>query len=136
MKKREIMAKAWAIAREAVKQYGGKAVQYLSGALKMAWAAERHVAVIDRIAELETKGFKRWTKGSMDRLYISPEQLGLVCTFYRTGNISGAWFKGEEISNSQGRRLWGSKTFIDVKTEAVVSEHDVLRRAAAELAGL
>lgn len=36
--KREVMITAWEIAREAVVEFGGKVVEYLSGALKMAWA--------------------------------------------------------------------------------------------------
>lgn len=134
--KARVMRKAWEIAREAVKRFGGRTMQYMSEALRMAWAEEKHIAVIDRIEELEGKGFKRWTKGNMDRLYISPAQLGLVCTYYKTGNISGAWFQGTEISNSAGRRMWGSKTYIDIKTERVYSDNETLRCAAAELAGL
>lgn len=36
--RKEVMVTAWEIAREAVVEFGGKAVEYLSGALKMAWA--------------------------------------------------------------------------------------------------
>ena len=37
--KKEIMKKAWKIAKEAVKKFGGKAIEYIAEALKMAWAA-------------------------------------------------------------------------------------------------
>lgn len=36
--RKEVMVTAWEIAREAVVEFGGRAVEYLSGALKMAWA--------------------------------------------------------------------------------------------------
>ena len=36
--KKEVMAKAWEIAKEAVKKFGGKAIEYIAEAMKMAWA--------------------------------------------------------------------------------------------------
>ena len=89
-----------------------------------------------KIKELEEKGFKRWIKGNLDRLYINAAQLGLVCSYYKTGNVSSATFNGNSISNCEARRMKGSKTFIDVKTGKVYSDNDLLGKAAAELAGL
>lgn len=37
--KKEIMKKAWKIAKEAAKKFGGKAIEYIAEAMKMAWAA-------------------------------------------------------------------------------------------------
>ena len=132
------MRKAWEIVKEAMIRFGGKARQYMAEALRMAWAAVKKegMAVIDRIEELEGKGFKRWTKGNLDRLYINASQLGLVCTYYKTGSISGAWFCGDRVSNGEGYRMKGSKTFIDIKTERVYSDNEALGQAAAALAGL
>lgn len=39
--KKEIMTRAWEIAREAVKSFGGKVREYISEALKMAWRENR-----------------------------------------------------------------------------------------------
>ena len=39
--KKEIMTKAWKIAKEAVKTFGGKATEYIAEAMKMAWAAAK-----------------------------------------------------------------------------------------------
>lgn len=89
-----------------------------------------------KIAELIEKGFNRWTKGNLDRLYINASQLGLVCTYYKTGNISGAEFNGETISNCQARRYKAAKTFIDVTTGNVHSDIPALKEAAYALAGL
>lgn len=36
--KKEIMTNAWKIAKEAVKKFGGKAIEYISEAMKIAWA--------------------------------------------------------------------------------------------------
>ena len=90
----------------------------------------------NRIAELENLGFSRWTKGNLDRMYINAAQLGLVCSYYKTGNISSAEFQGESISNCQARRYKAAKTFIDIKTETVFSDIPALKAAAAELAGI
>ena len=69
-----------------------------------------------QIKTYEAKGFKRWTKGSMDRLYINVTDLGLEVSYYKTGNVSSARWCGESISNSDGRRFLASKVFVDVKT--------------------
>ncbi|APC45797.1 hypothetical protein PQA02_gp25 [Streptococcus phage CHPC577] len=37
--KKEIMTKAWKIAKNASTKFGGKAIEYIAGAMKMAWAA-------------------------------------------------------------------------------------------------
>jgi hypothetical protein len=89
-----------------------------------------------KIAELTGKGFSRWTKGNLDRLYINATQLGLVCSYYKTGNISGAEFNGDSISNCQARRYKAAKTFIDIKTEKVYSDYPTLKEAVCKLAGL
>lgn len=39
--KKEVMTKAWEIAKEAVKKFGGKAIEYIAEAMKMAWAAAK-----------------------------------------------------------------------------------------------
>lgn len=90
----------------------------------------------EKIAELENKGFKRWTKDNIDRLYIRAAQLGLVCTHYNTGNIHTAEFNGVSISNSQARRFINAETFIDVNTGKAYSDFDELAQAAAKLAGI
>lgn len=85
------------------------------------------------IKRLEELGFKRWKKHDKDRLYISSYNLGLKTERYKTGNISYASFKGEKISNSDGRRYIIAKTYIDVQTGRVYSTYDTLKDAAIEL---
>lgn len=89
-----------------------------------------------KITELTEKGFNRWTKGNLDRLYINASQLGLVCDYYKSGNISSAEFNGERISNCQARRYKAAKTFIDIKTGSVHSDIPALEEAAQMLAGI
>ena len=92
----------------------------------------------DEIKTLTDRGFNRWTEKLsngkvMDRLYIKPEYLGLELTRYKSGNISSAKFNGETISNSEARRIEGTKCYVDVATKEVVCDRDDLKQAAQEV---
>lgn len=92
----------------------------------------------DEIKTLTDRGFTRWTKKLpngkvIDRLYINPEYLGLELTRYKSGNISSAKFNGETISNSEARRIEGTKCYVDVATKEVVCDRDDLKQAAQEV---
>lgn len=92
----------------------------------------------DETKTLTDRGFNRWTKKLsngkvMDRLYIKPEYLGLELTRYKSGNISSAKFNGETISNSEARRIEGTKCYVDVATKEVVCDRDDLKQAAQEV---
>lgn len=134
--KAQIMKRAWEIAKAAATIFGGKASDYIrGGALKMAWAevSGKPATTEQKIAALEKKGFKRWQKGSYDRLYVNAGVLGLVCTYYRTGNISTSEFNGYSISNSHAYRMKAAKTYIDVKTWTLHSDDDDLFEAAQKI---
>ena len=91
----------------------------------------------EQIESLEKKGFRRWQKGSLDRLYINAAQLGLECTYYHTGNISGAEFCGVSISNCEARRMKAAKSYINVTTGEAHSDNgellDAIERILAEI---
>src|SRR5690625_2296264 len=42
---KEIMVRAWEIAREGQKKFGGKVSEYISGSLKIAWEESRRVTI-------------------------------------------------------------------------------------------
>lgn len=65
------------------------------------------------IKALEERGFKRWTKNGMDRLYINAETLGLDRETYK--------YRGERVSNTLAREMLAAKTYIDIETEKVFS---------------
>lgn len=68
------------------------------------------------IKALEKKGFNRWTKGDMDRLYFDIKKSGyLDVDYYKSGNVSSAYLNGERISNAEAYRLMSVKCFIDLK---------------------
>lgn len=85
------------------------------------------------IDKLETRGFKRWTKGDYDRLYIDATSMGLELSYYKTGNICYAEWKGERISNSRGYKFKTAKTYVDIKTGKVHSDRDDLKESAEEI---
>lgn len=133
--KKEIMSNAWKIAREGQKEFGGKVSEYFAQALKMAWAQAKNSIDIEA---LEKKGFNRWTKGNMDRLYFSLEKAGaLELDYYKSGNLRSADLDGKRISNAEACRLLAVKCFIDLKkgNELVVQcgredEQDMVRDLA------
>lgn len=113
--KKEIMVSAWQIAREGQKAFGGKVSEYFAQALKMAWAQAKNSINVE---DLEKKGFNRWTKGDMDRLYFNIERSGhMVVDHYNTGNISYAAIDGEEISHRFAGQILSVKCFIDLKND-------------------
>lgn len=85
------------------------------------------------IKRLEDMGFKRWTKGGKDRLYVNAKELGLDVDYYKTGNVKWAAFRGVEISNSEGRRMLNDKTYVEVQTGEVFSTCAKLAEAAEEI---
>ena len=132
---KKIMNKAWEIARNAAAKFGGRAVEYIAMALRMAWQEMKSGSIETRIAELEALGFRRWQKNGMDRMYINASTLGLICVYRRSGTISDAEFRGESISNSQARKMADAKTYIDLINRRLVSQSAMLAAAAADLIG-
>lgn len=90
----------------------------------------------EMIEKLEKAGFKRWTKGDKDRLYVNAKELGLELSYYKTGNVSDAKFCGDSISNSEGRRLHAAKTYIDLTSDTIISDEARLAQKVAEIVGV
>ena len=90
----------------------------------------------DKIAELTSKGFTRWSKDDMDRLYISAAALGLKYELNKSGAICSASFRGQHISNRSAARYRRARTYVDVKTGRIFSVVPALADAARELAGI
>lgn len=85
------------------------------------------------IERLAAKGFNRWTKGNMDRMYINASQLGLACSYHTTGSIKNATFCGDSISNCEARRLKADKCYVDLKTGTITANNSRLSDAAQDL---
>lgn len=90
----------------------------ISDVTGMAWAEAKASTMTDeeKIATLEAKGFKRWTKYGKDRLYINAEKLlNLEIHYRKSGSISFSEMDGESISHGEAYRLIGSKIWIDLQ---------------------
>lgn len=70
----------------------------------------------ETIAKLENKGFNRWTKGNIDRLYINARDYGVEYTRYANGKVSGGEFAGEQFGAYEARNFEATKVYIDVTT--------------------
>jgi hypothetical protein len=86
------------------------------------------------IMKLEDAGFKRWTKGDYDRLYIDATACGLECDTYKSGNISSATFNGESISNARAGRMKAMKMYVDIATGEFHAEHAYGAKGDTEIA--
>lgn len=86
------------------------------------------------IKKLEDAGFKRWTKGDYDRLYIDATACGLEYDTYKSGNISSATFNGESISNARAGRMKAMKMYVDIATGEFHAEHAYGTKGDTEIA--
>lgn len=82
------------------------------------------------IATLEEKGFKHWTKGDKDRMYVDAEKLGLKVQKYGSGAVKRAEWDGEKISNREGAAMLHAKTYLDLTDMSVHSDDSDLFAAA------
>lgn len=84
------------------------------------------------ITALEERGFKRWTKGDKDRMYVDAEKLGLKVQKYGSGAVKRAEWQGEKISNREGASMLHAKTYLDLTDMSVHSgDSDLLAAAEA-----
>lgn len=81
-----------------------------------------------QVNELISKGFKRWQKNGMDRLYVNATVLGL--------DTECKTFQGKRVSNSHCRELAQAKTYIDLVKNEIRSDSCMLTAAVAELVGV
>ena len=87
-----------------------------------------------QIAKLESKGFKRWTKGDYDRLYINAYNIHGIDTNWKKNGKKTLTINGEELSYTKSAELSYAKIYIDVKTGEVVADWDSVKALAeAEL---
>ena len=118
---KEVMCKAWKIAKKAAKKFGGKAIEYIGGALKMAWEAAKGLTE-KQISSLVSKGYNRWTTddGERDRLYLN--------IYKHAGMFHYGKWDGEEIFPAEQRAIKAIKVWIDVKTGEISHQATYVNR--------
>lgn len=119
---KEVMCKAWKIARNAAKKFGGKAIEYIGGALKMAWEMAKELSE-KQIKALESKGYNHWTTDDHDRLYLN--------IYKHDGMFHYGKWNGEEIFPAEQRAIKAIKVWIDVKTREVEADYTRVNRYSA-----
>lgn len=116
-----IMTNAWEIARNAAKKFGGKAIEYIGGALKMAWQAAKGLTE-QEVTMLEAKGYNRWATadGEKERLYLN--------IYKHEGMLKYGKWNGEEVWPAEQRAIKAIKVWIDVKTGKVCGDYTKVNR--------
>lgn len=122
---KEVMCKAWEIAKNAAKKFGGKAIEYIGGTLKMAWEMAKGLTE-KQIKALESKGYNHWTTddGQYDRLYLN--------IYKHSGMLHYGKWNGEEIFPAEQRAIKAIKVWIDVKTREVEADYTRVNRYAVQ----
>lgn len=118
-----IMCKAWKIAKKAAKKFGGKAIEYIGGALKMAWEAAKGLTE-KQIKALESKGYNHWNTDDHDRLYLN--------IYKHAGMFHYGKWNGEEIFPAEQRAIKAIKVWINVKTREVEADYTRVNRYAVQ----
>lgn len=121
---KNVMTRAWEIAKGAAIKFGGKAVEYISGALKMAWEEIKNTPSVEKaIAKLmQSKKVSEWKNYGHHRFYLNDYIYDLLPDFKvsirKSGTVSFASWKGEKMTNGDATSLVrGLKSaYFDVKT--------------------
>lgn len=75
-----------------------------------------------QIAKLEKAGFKRWTKGDYDRLYIKAWKVDGIVTNWNKRGTKTITINGEELSYTKSAAVSYTTIYIDVKSGGLVVE--------------
>ena len=133
MTKSEIFTKAHAIARKTVSTVGDYIIAFRL-ALKSVYTSMENTEqkLVDAgLYVWENYGKKRiYINGFADMMKAFPE---LSISFYKTGNVSSAYYKGEKISNGKAKKLIpAGKAFYDCISDEWVG----ITEYASELFGI
>jgi len=83
---KNVMTRAWEIAKAAEVKFGGKASEYIAGSLKMAWAETRKVEPVEVII-----GGNRRAKSWIAEITGTHPKFGLDRKFVSEHDRDGAW---------------------------------------------
>lgn len=73
----------------------------------------------EKIKALENKGFKRWTKGDKDRLYIKVWNLPNVKTIWKENGKKCFEINGEELSYTKSSEVNYTSIYIDLADDSI-----------------
>lgn len=117
---KNVMTRAWGIAKEAVVKFGGKVKEYFAEALKMAWAEIKTVATTTEISLAEgSRNHKSWVaeivgtdaKWGFKREFVNARE---------DENVKGKFFTLEDNKIYDVNCAQSGRKYVTVKAGAVV----------------
>src|SRR5690606_12814867 len=122
--KKEIMKRAWEIARQGQEKFGGKAIEYIAEALRMAWKEAKQPKEIVLKIRHEPSGGKEWVaeivvrdpKWNYERKFLNP----VARNWSSSGKTGTTSFLLEEGKVYEVNEPWKGRYFITVQNGEVV----------------
>lgn len=111
--KKEIMKGAWSIARNAAKEFGGKAIEYIGGALKLAWKSfkkeenSKNFAIVSLKSQSNNnKNRKSWVQRlfSEDSIKVEREMVQDLSDYgaeYKEYKLEDGYYNVCDLGNEQ-----------------------------------
>ncbi|WP_019156821.1 hypothetical protein [Robertmurraya massiliosenegalensis] len=112
---KNVMTRAWEIAKEGVKKFGGKVKEYFAQALVMAWAEMKKGADKVKTHFDAVKEAKEFSKKNFDGYVAQMNKKGVKTTYRTSESISMIAPNGLEaiayVETSNGKKINGTITF-------------------------
>lgn len=122
--KKEIMKRAWEIARQGAEKFGGKAIEYIAEALRMAWKEAKQPKEIVLKIRHQPSGGKEWIAeitGRHPRFNFERKFLNAVARNWSSSGKTGTTsFLLKEGKIYEVNEPWKGRYFITVQNGEVV----------------
>ena len=124
MKKKNVMKRAWEIAKEGQMKFGGRAIEYIAEALKMAWKEAKQPKEIVLKIRHQPSGGKEWIAeitGRHPRFNFERKFLNAVARNWSSSGKTGTTsFLLKEGKIYEVNEPWKGRYFITVQNGEVV----------------
>lgn len=122
--KKEIMKRAWGIARQGQEKFGGKAIEYIAEALKIAWKEAKQPKEIVLKVRHQPSGGKEWVaeivgrhpRFNFERKFLNP----VARNWSSSGKTGTTSFLLQEGKVYEVNEPWKGRYFITVQNGEVV----------------
>lgn len=122
--KKEIMKRAWEIARKGAEKFGGKAIEYIVEALKIAWKEAKQPKEIVLKVRHQPSGGKEWVaeivgrhpRFNFERKFLNPA----ARNWSSSGKMGTTSFLLQEGKVYEVNEPWKGRYFITVQNGVVV----------------
>lgn len=122
--KKEIMKRAWEIARQGAEKFGGKAIEYIAESLRMAWKEAKQPKEIVLKVRHQPSGGKEWVaeivgrhpRFNFERKFLNP----VARNWSSSGKTGTTSFLLQEGKVYEVNEPWKGRYFITVQNGEVV----------------